>query len=219
VIPWCCSSASLGGLNYFVHELCVIETSKVQGCQEKDRVPQSARRANNLREMALRSGKVWVPGRYPAWLGGGLCALAVLLAGCGGNSDETPVACLDGAGAYLGALGDAPGEVRLSGEVPIGECLAENQKGGDLAAVGAAMLDVATQLNAESRQDPGGDANLELGYLLGAAERGAERSGGIHADLVRRLAVAARYSPGGRPLPPAFLRTYREGFDAGRAQG
>jgi hypothetical protein len=147
------------------------------------------------------------------------CLLALLAVGCGGGSDETPVACLDGPGAYIGALGDAPGEVRLSGEEPISDCLAENQKGGDLAAVGATMLDAATTLNAEAREDPGGSANLQLGYLLGAAQRGAEQSGGIHADLVRRLAVAARYSPGSRPLPPAFLRAYREGFDAGQARG
>jgi hypothetical protein len=152
-----------------------------------------------------------------------IAVLALLLmtlgAGCGGPSEETPVACLDGPGAYVGALGDAPGEVLLSGEVPISECLAENQKGGDLAAVGAAMLEATTTLNAEGREDPGGSANLELGYLLGAAERGAERSGGIHADLVRRLAVAARYSPGATPLSARFLRTYQEGFDAGRARG
>lgn len=169
--------------------------------------------------MASGSAKVWVPVRYLVWLAGGLCALAVLLGGCGGASDETPVACLDGSGAYHGALGDAPGEVQLSGEVSISDCLTENQEGGDLAAVGATMLDVATTLNADARQDPGGDANLQLGYLVGAAERGAEESGGIHADLVRRLAVAARYSPGAQRLPAVFLETYREGFDVGRERG
>jgi len=109
--------------------------------------------------------------------------------------------------------------VKLSGETPIGDCLAENQKAGDLSAVGIAMVAAATKLNAEARAQPGGAANLRLGYLLGAAQRGAESTGGIHADLVRRLAAAARYSPAGRPLPTAFLRTYREGFDAGEAHG
>jgi|GEM_PF-331039 len=169
--------------------------------------------------MASGSAKLWVQARNPVSLCIALCALGALLAGCGGTSDETPVACLDGQGAYLGALGDAPGEVRLSGEVPISDCLAENQKGGDLAAVGGTMLDVATTLNAEARQDPGGDANLQLGYLVGAAERGADESGGIHADLVRRLAVAARYSPGAQRLSAAFLEAYQEGFDAGRERG
>ncbi len=147
------------------------------------------------------------------------CLLAALAAGCGGKGDSTPVACLDGAGAYVGALGDAPGEVRLSGEVPISDCLAENQTGGDLATVGEAMIGAATQLNAEARAEPGGDANLQLGYLLGAAQRGAEHTEGIHADLVRRLTVAARYAPGRTPLPPAFLAAYRQGFDAGHARG
>lgn len=145
-------------------------------------------------------------------------ALASVL-GCGGPGDSTPVACLDGKGAYLDALADAPGTVRLSGEVPIGDCLAENQKSGDLATVGTTMVLVATELNAEARSDPGGAANLQLGYLLGAAQRGAESTSGIHSDLIRRLAAAARYSPDNRPLPPAFLRTYRDGFDAGRAGG
>jgi len=143
----------------------------------------------------------------------------VLLAGCGATSDSTPVACLEGAGPYLAALRDAPGAVELGGETPISGCLSENQTGGDLATVGIAMVAAATRLNAEARAQPGGDANLRLGYLLGAAQRGAERTNGIHADLIRRLAAAARYSPDGRPLPAAFLRTYREGFDAGEARG
>jgi hypothetical protein len=142
-----------------------------------------------------------------------------LLAGCGGTDDTTPVACLDGRDAYMGALEDAPGVVKLSGEVPIGDCLAESQQGGELATVGTTMVEVATQLNSEARADPGGTANLELGYLLGAVQRGAERTDGIHAELVRRLAFAARYSPENRPLSPLFLRTYRQGFDAGRNRG
>ncbi len=146
-------------------------------------------------------------------------AASTFAAGCGETSDATPVACLDGAGAYVGALGDAPGEVRLSGEVPISDCLAENQKGGNLASVGAAMVEAATQLNAEARAEPGGAANLQLGYLLGAANQGADSTEGIHADLLRRLTAAARYSPGGGTLPSAFRRAYREGYAAGVARG
>ncbi len=148
-----------------------------------------------------------------------LVPLTLLAAGCGAPDDSTPVACLDGAGAYLGALGDAPGKVRLSGEVPINECLAQNQTGGDLATVGGAMVTAATRLNAEARANPGAAANLQLGYLLGAAQLGAEHTEGIHAELIRRLTAAARYSPDNRPLPPAFRRAYREGFDAGHTRG
>jgi len=150
-----------------------------------------------------------------------LFALVVTLcAGCGdGRDDSTPVACLEGPGAYVEALAAAPGAVALDGEVPISDCLAENQQSGDLATVGAALIEAATELNAVARAEPGGDANLQLGYLLGAAERGAERTEGIHADLIRRLVVAARYAPGREPLPPAFLATYREGYDAGLDRG
>ena len=147
-----------------------------------------------------------------------LLALAVL-AGCGSTDSSTPVACLEGEGAYLKALDQAPGEVKLGGETLISECLAENQKGGDLATVGTALVGVATRLNAQARAEPGGDANLQLGYLLGAAERGASQTDGIHAELIRRLTAAARYSPDNRPPSAAFLRVYREGFDAGQADG
>ncbi len=143
----------------------------------------------------------------------------VALAGCGSTDSSTPVACLEGEGPYVKALDAAPGEVRLGGGTLISECLAENQKGGDLATVGTALVGVATKLNAEARAEPGGEANLRLGYLLGAAERGASQTDGIHVELVRRLTVAARYSPDNRPLPAAFLRAYREGFDAGEARG
>lgn len=148
-----------------------------------------------------------------------LLAPIVLLAGCGVEHDSTPVACVDRAATYLEALADAPAEVRLPGGVPISDCLAENQAGGELAAVGTAMVSAATKLNGEARARPGGDANLRLGYLVGAASRGAEGSAGIHADLIRRLTAAARHSPGGRPLPAAFHRTYRAGYAAGQTNG
>jgi hypothetical protein len=144
---------------------------------------------------------------------------ATALAGCGAREDaSTPVACLEGSGVYLRALAASPDEVKLGGETSISDCLTENQQGGDLATVGEAMVEAATRLNTEALADPGGPAALRLGYLLGAAERGAERTEGIHAELLRRLAVAARYSPEG-PLPPAFAAAYREGFDAGRTSG
>jgi hypothetical protein len=146
------------------------------------------------------------------------CPTAVLV-GCGSADDSTPVACLEGASAYERALKAAPDEVLLEGETLISECITRNQSSGDLSRVGEAMLETATALNAEAREDPGGDASLQLGYLLGAVQRGSEESEGIHSDLLRRLVVAARFAPGKQPLPPEFVRAYREGFDAGRAGG
>jgi hypothetical protein len=148
-----------------------------------------------------------------------LACLAFAAFGCGNQGDSTPVACLEGAPAYEKALRDAPGEVQLGGETPISECLASNQQAGDLARVGEAMLETATTLSAQGREEDGGDAAVQLGYLIGAAERGAESSEGIHADLVRRLTVAARYAPDKEPLSQGFLADYREGFDAGHSGG
>jgi hypothetical protein len=148
-----------------------------------------------------------------------LCLIAAFVAGCGKQDDSTPVACLEGSQTYVRALATAPVEVKLDGETPISDCLAENQQGGDLATVGEALVGAATALNAESRAEPGGDANLQLGYLIGAAQRGADGTEGIHTDLLRRLAVAARYAPGREPLSPAFLAAYRQGYDAGHKNG
>lgn len=147
-------------------------------------------------------------------------AMAVLaIAGCGASSDRTPTACLGEANAYLDALQAAPGEVKLGGEVPIGDCLPKSQMSGDLATVGAAMVRAATTLNSEARANPGGAANLQLGYLVGAVRARADRTDGVHDELLRRLIAASRYSPGGRPLPPRFLRTFRLGRRAGRTSG
>jgi len=148
-----------------------------------------------------------------------LVGLTVTAFGCGDKDDSTPVACLEGTVAYEKALADAPGEVLLAGETPISECFVRNQSTGDLTRVGEATIAAATELNAGALKEPGGPANLQLGYLIGAAERGAEESEGIHADLIRRLTVAARFAPGKEPLSEEFLETYREGFDAGRADG
>jgi hypothetical protein len=148
-----------------------------------------------------------------------LVALALVAAGCGKQDDSTPVACLEGKEIYLAALAEAPDAVKLAGETPISECLAENQQGGDLATVGEAMVEATTELNGEARAVPSSPAALRLGYLIGAAQRGADRTEGIHSDLLRRLTVAARYAPGREPLSPAFLKAYREGYDAGHDNG
>jgi hypothetical protein len=148
-----------------------------------------------------------------------LVVFVVALVGCGSADKSTPVACLEGADAFQRALKAAPDEVLLVDETLISECLTRNQSGGDLTRVGEALIETATALNAEAREDPGGAANLQLGYLLGAVERGAEESEGIHADLVRRLVVAARFVPDKQASPPGFLPTYSDGYAAGQRNG
>ena len=147
---------------------------------------------------------------------------AALLAGCGGTStkdERQPVACREGVAAYLNALRAAPGEVILAGETPISGCLVPAAEEGELADLGEGALATATELNAQARAEPGGPAALQLGYLLGAIARGTDDTGGIHAELLRRLTVAARFAPEGHPLSPRFLAGYEKGFAAGRDHG
>jgi hypothetical protein len=149
-----------------------------------------------------------------------LIVVVFAIAGCGSaDQDKTPVACLSGPRAFTDALREAPGAVQLAGGTLISACIVPNQSAGDLANVGGTLVKVSTELNSEARAKPGGPANVELGYLIGAVNRGAADTTGIHAELVRRLAVAANFSPGGAALPSPFRREYEKGYAAGKDHG
>jgi hypothetical protein len=144
-------------------------------------------------------------------------AAIALIGGCGNSqSDQAPVSCLVGNQAYLRALERAPAPVLLGSTTPISDCLVPEQSQGQLASIGQEMIVAATKLNAESRRDPGGKAPIELGYLLGAASKGADP---IHTDLVRRLNSAAHFSGTGAALPASFERSFGRGYAAGHQSG
>jgi hypothetical protein len=155
--------------------------------------------------------------RFPA----AVLIAAVLLSvgGCGSADEKTPTACLAGPTAFSRALRGAPARARLEGGTPISSCLTKNQSAGDLTRVGAAMLAVATSLNAQARAGDGGEPASRLGYLIGAARHGAEETDGIHTNLVARLEAAAEFSPGGGGLPPDLAAAYRAGVAAGGERG
>ena len=148
------------------------------------------------------------------------CAALGVPAACGSSeAPETPTACLTPESAYLQALESAPDPVRLDGSTAISDCLVEEQDAGPLGQVGEAMVGAATELNRRALRGDG-QAATELGYLVGAAERGAEDTGGIHRDLILRVESAATYAgPSGEGLDPEVQRDYDHGFSAGRATG
>jgi hypothetical protein len=150
-----------------------------------------------------------------------LLALGALAgAGCGSSDDSaTPVACLGSPAAYLDALAAAPGEVRLADDTAISSCLTEGQSGGELATVSDSVVTAATKLNVVARLDPSGEATVSLGYLDGAIHAGASTTGGIHADLVRRVDAAARFNPGGGSPGVDFERAFGKGYAAGQETG
>ena len=147
-----------------------------------------------------------------------LIPVALLVAGCGSSDGgETPAACLAPAATYLKALEAAPDSVRLAGETPISGCLVKDQPAGDLADVGASLVQTATLLSDAAQKDPGGEQTVRLGYLVGAVEEGASETSGIHTDLVRRIEASARYlKPRGSA---AFDLVYARGYAAGRSGG
>ena len=150
-----------------------------------------------------------------------LLVLALLLSACGSDdgTPSTPLVCKSDEATYLKALEGAPDEVLLDGETPISGCIVADHGVGDLSDVGAILVTVATRLNRDAQQDPGGDAALQLGYLVGSVEEGASGTAGVHTDLVRRLNSAARFSESGEVMPARFERTYGEGYAAARDGG
>ena len=146
-------------------------------------------------------------------------AAALALGACSDDDDSTPEACLGPADDYVAALEPAPDDVVLGGETPISDCLVSGQSPAELADAGESMIGAATELNAAARRDPAGDDSVRLGYLVGAVQKGAADTGGIHADLVRRLDAAARFTPEGERLPVSFERAFGEGYAAGQESG
>jgi hypothetical protein len=157
----------------------------------------------------------------PARLGVAALGLALLLAACGNSEEgETPDACLSGPLPIERALAAAPEPVRLDGGTAISECLVENQSAGELGQVGGSLIAVATELRASADGGAGAaEAATRLGYLVGAVRRGAAETGGIHADLVLRLASAAAVGSSDPPLDQDSERAYARGYAAGRRSG
>ena len=134
-----------------------------------------------------------------------LAALAA--AGCGGDDRTLSVACTEGAGAVERALRDAPGAVTLADGTPLSRCVSDARDIGELQSFGFIITRVADRLADRATAD---DAEAtRLGYLIGAARRGARHSEGVPNELVHRLEVAARRIPD--RAQPALERGLRAG--------
>ena len=133
-----------------------------------------------------------------------VAGLAALLAGCGNSKSEPlPAACTDGADAIVKALAKAPAPVKIEG-TRISQCFNRNASGDDIQIVGTNLLGAAQEVADH------GDA-LQLGYLIGAARRGAKRSG-LADELVRRLEAETT-------VEAARRADFNRGLRAGLATG
>ena len=137
-------------------------------------------------------------------------ALIVPAAGCREADAKYPAECSDGPRAVRAALARAPdGDVEIEGTVKLSDCLVPSDDAGPLASFGGSVIAVATPLVERARR---GDerAALQLGYLYGALERGADS--GVHNELIFRfeqeLIRVDRSAP-----------AFRRGEAAGRERG
>lgn len=139
---------------------------------------------------------------------------ALLAAGCGA-ADDPPVSalCTEGPGPIAHALRAAPGEARLGDGTPLSACVDGATTDAELQNVGVAMTGAAEEL--ELRAPTDARAALELGYLVGAARRGAGSASAIQAELVRRLERSANLDG----ATPSSRRAIQEGLEAGERRG
>jgi hypothetical protein len=156
-----------------------------------------------------------MPRRLAALLA--LVAAMGATAGCGGAADPKPVddACLSSPDAIERALARAPSPVTLASGTRLSDCVSGARSDADLQNAGAVLTRAADHLAGRAQRGDA-DAALDLGYLVGAARRGAKRTNGIHAELAHRVESAARVlADGGETVAAALER----GLRAGEATG
>jgi hypothetical protein len=143
--------------------------------------------------------------------------LLALASGCGGADEPAgpDAACTASPDAIERALGRAPSPVKLDGRARLSDCVALARSDAQLQNTGLMLTRAADELAARAQE---GDAKaaLALGYLVGAARRGAARTTGLQAQLQRRVESAAAFVGEGGPAVSAALR---QGMRAGEATG
>ena len=142
-------------------------------------------------------------------------AAGAAAAGCGQTSQE-PIsfACTNSRAALARALAHAPAPVRLRDGTSLSQCVSHARDEGSLQDFGVLATQLADQLSERATRDP--HAALELGYLVGAARRGAADQGGVMAELVHRIEAAARRLVADGP---GALSSYDRGVGAGERHG
>ena len=140
---------------------------------------------------------------------------AASLAACGAEADPLDEACVSGPGAIEHALTRAPRPVTLPSGTRLSQCVSNARSDADLQTAGAVLTRAADHLSAQARAGDR-EAALRLGYLVGAARRGAKRTAGIHAELQRHIERSAAGLDGAGAHIAAALA---DGQRAGEATG
>ncbi|MDO8211554.1 hypothetical protein [Conexibacter sp. CPCC 206217] len=137
----------------------------------------------------------------------------VIFAGCGAE-EPLPQACLQaGRPEVLQVLRGAPDRARLSDGTLLSTCIDRAEDDAELQNLGITFVAVADALTARSDRDA--RAAYELGFLIGAAQRGAGPTGGTQGELVQRLQQAIAF----QAEASAVRSEVERGMAAGRASG
>jgi hypothetical protein len=140
---------------------------------------------------------------------------AASLAACGAHDAPLDEACVGSANAIERALAAAPRPVTLPSGTRLSQCVSNARSDADLQTAGAVLTRAADHLAAQARTGDA-DAALRLGYLVGAARRGAKRTAGIHAELQRHIERSAAVLAGaGARVARALSRGQRAGEATG----
>jgi hypothetical protein len=115
-----------------------------------------------------------------AWVG-----LVAVLAACGEEKADLADACTDPPAKVLTALASAPHSVALQGGTKVSDCVAKAKDAAQLQNVGSILSTAGATLVRRARTDA--DAAVQLGYLVGAVEKGATGTGGFQDELVFRM--------------------------------
>lgn len=138
---------------------------------------------------------------------------ALALVACGAKEEPLDGACLESSQAIERALARAPRPVTLRTGTPLSKCVSQAQSDADLQNAGLVLTGAADALADRAKA---GDARsaMQLGYLIGAARKGAAHTAGIHAELQRRLERAGAYVTGSAAAA-ALTRGLRAGEQTG----
>jgi hypothetical protein len=112
-------------------------------------------------------------------------AAIAAIAGCGPHEAPPPAGCSVDSDSLELALLKAPQKVALPGGARLSQCVARARSDAQLQDTGRLLTQVADRLARHAARDP--RSALALGYLIGAARRGAAQSQDVHAELVHRL--------------------------------
>ena len=138
---------------------------------------------------------------------------AMAVAGCSTEQPKLPASCRDRPERVAAALRVAPAPVRLPDGTRLSTCLRRARSDAELQDVGITFTQVADDLATRiTRSDA---AALQLGYLIAAAHRGAERTNGVGVELQRRL----EQTVGLDGPPPGRRAAFERGSAAGRRDG